>query len=262
MSESFAARRGVSPTAAAGDTLARRWDALAPYADHYGASGEGPLVVLFHGCGGVREHLEVYAEAAVAAGCEAVVVDSFAARGWSRAFGLAFVCTGLMLHGRERAGDVLASVWGLAEGRADRPVVLAGWSHGAWSIMDLMTMSLTDWGEAGLADPDPGVLDAVKGLFLAYPYGGVGALSRVRPWVRSAPVLAVVPSHDHVTSIDDARRLYDRPRAAGAAVDLWEVEATHAFDEGAGVFPMRFDAALRDESVTRYIDFIRGACDL
>jgi dienelactone hydrolase len=261
MSEVFD-RRGVSPTAAAGDTLSRRWDALAPYAEHFGVPGRGPLVLLFHGCGGVREHMAIYAAAAAGVGAEAVVVDSYAARGWSRAFGLGFVCTGLMLHGRERAGDVLASVWGLTQAFPNRPVVLAGWSHGSWSIMDLMTMPLVEWGEAGLADAYPGVLDDVKGMFLAYPYGGVGALSRGRPWLRTAPILAVAASDDHVTSIGDARRIYDAPRAAGCAVDLWEVDATHSFDEPHGVFPMRYDEALTDVCVARFTDFVRTVCNL
>lgn len=257
------AARASSPTAGAGDTMARRWAALSPYAERFGRAGQGPLVLLFHGCGGVREHLPVYAQAAADLGCEAVIVDSYAARGWSRAFGLAFVCTGLMLHGRERAGDVLAAMAGLAgEGRANRPVVLAGWSHGSWSIMDLMTMPLREWGEAGLADPDPSVLDSLKGLFLAYPYGGVGALSRVRPWVRSAPILAVTPIHDHITSLSDARRLYAASAAAGCEVENWELEATHSFDEPSNLFPMRFDPVLRDACVDRFVGFLRRSCGL
>lgn len=253
---------GLSPTAAAGDSLSRRWAALRPYAVRYGAPGRGPLVILFHGCGGVREHLVDYAQAAAGTGCEAVVVDSFAARAWSRAFGMAFVCSGLMLHGRERAGDVLASAWGLmAQGAPDRPLILAGWSHGAWSIMDLMTMPLREWGEAGLSDPSPEALRTLKGMFLAYPYGGVGALSRVKPWRRAAPILGVAPRGDHITALGDARRLYEAPLAAGCAVDLWEPDATHAFDEGSEVFPMRCDPALRDQSMERFAAFLAQALD-
>jgi len=254
------ADRGTSPTAAAGDSLARRWSALEPYATRYGERGQGPLVLMFHGCGGVRDHLPLYAQAAVAEGAEVVVIDSYAARGWSDTFGLAFVCTGLMLHGKERAGDVLAAAWGLTRGEgAKRPLILAGWSHGAWSIMDLMTMPLKDWGEAGIADPTPAPLAKLKALFLAYPYGGPGALSRVRTWVRAAPVLGVVATRDHITGIGDARRLFEAPRAAGADVQLWELDATHSFDEPTGVFPMRFDAAMRDESLTRFAALVRDA---
>src|SRR5690606_41285232 len=62
-----------------------------------------PTVLLFHGCGGLRAHLPRYAEAAKATGWRAVIVDSYAPRGWSRAFTLTAVCTGLALRGYERA---------------------------------------------------------------------------------------------------------------------------------------------------------------
>jgi len=244
------------------DTLAQRWAALEPSLIRYGAPGQGPLVVLFHGCGGVRDHLERYALAAAEAGCEAVVVDSFAARGWSHVFGLAFVCTGLMFQGRERAGDVLAAAWGLTDqGRSDRPLILAGWSHGGWAIMDLMTMPLVEPGDAGLADPSPDALRNLKGLFLAYPYGGVGALSRVRPWLRGAAIAAIAPQFDHVTNLGDARRLYAAPREKGCPVDLWEHAGTHSFDEFTGVFPMRFDEPLTRESLDRFAAFLAHAAD-
>jgi len=241
--------------------MAQRWEALKPHVVRLGVAGGGPLVILFHGCGGLRDHLPRYAVVAAARGAEVVIVDSYAARGWSRTFGLAFVCTGLVLKGKERAGDILASAWGLlAEGEPDRPLVLAGWSHGSWSIMDLMTMPLTAPGEAGLVDPDPAPLDNLKGAFLAYPYGGVGALSRVRPWVRATDLLAISPQRDHVTNLHDARRLYDRPRAAGCNVEAWEPAASHSFDEPASVFPMRHEEALTLESLARFDVFLDRVC--
>ena len=38
-----------------------------------------------------------------------VTVESFIARGWSDAFVRTFVCTGLLLRGGTRAGDVMAA---------------------------------------------------------------------------------------------------------------------------------------------------------
>ena len=134
-----------------------------------------PTVLLFHGCGGIRPQMAHYAEAAVRLGVRAVVVDSYAPRGWSRAFAMTAVCTGAMFWGRERAGDVLAAAWGAVQDLGADPnrLVLAGFSHGAWSIMDLMTMPLQRTGEAGLLDPSPQSLEGVRGLFLGYAYGGV-----------------------------------------------------------------------------------------
>jgi dienelactone hydrolase len=144
------------------------------------------VVLMFHGCGGLGVHLDHYAAAATALGARVAIVDSFAPRGWSNRFAKTFVCTGAAFRGAERAGDVLASAHGAAADLDADPgaLVLAGWSHGAWSIMDLMTMPLEQSGEAGLLDPSPAPLEGVKGLFLAYPYGGVTARSRTHDWVR------------------------------------------------------------------------------
>lgn len=220
-----------------------------------------PAVLLFHGCGGMRPHLQTYAEAAARQGCRAFVVDSFAPRRWPKSYTRFLVCTGARFWGRERAGDVLAAASGVAQ-RADvdaSRVALAGWSHGGWSIMDLMTMPLDAPREAGLADPSPAALSGVRGLFLAYPYGGFGALSRRRPWVRSARVLAVLPELDHVTSARDARTLFEAVRGACAELELWEVKgATHSFDEVTGIFPMRYDEALGRQAVERFESFLNA----
>ena len=128
------------------DTIARRWDMLAPHVEAYGPPDEEPrpAVILFHGCAGVRPHIDIYARAAARDGFRAFVVDSYAARGWAQAYATTLVCAGAMFWGRERAGDVLAASWGLGQlpGVDAGRIALAGWSHGAWSIMDLMTMPL------------------------------------------------------------------------------------------------------------------------
>ncbi len=218
-----------------------------------------PAVLLFHGCGGVRGHMAEYAQAAAAAGVRAFIIDSFAPRGWGFGFGVAFVCTGARFWGRERAGDVLAALWGLTR-RADvdpERLCLAGWSHGGWTIMDLMTMPLTQPGEAALADPNPGLLAGVRSLFLAYPYGGFGALSRRRRWLRSPEVLGVVPSWDHVTCRADVKSIYAPVRRGGGALELWEMQAgSHSFDEPAPHFPMRRHPEMAGESRRRFAAFL------
>jgi len=219
-----------------------------------------PAVLLFHGCGGMRPHLQAYADAARAEGVRAFLVDSFAARSWPKAYSRFLVCTGARFWGRERAGDVLAAAWGVAQrGDVDASrLVFAGWSHGGWSIMDLMTMPLAAPGEAGLADPSPAPLGGLRALFLAYPYGGFGALSRRRRWVRAPRVLAVLPDLDHVTSRRDARTLFEGVSSVCADLETWEVEsATHSFDEVTGVFPMRYDEALAAQSIERFRTFLR-----
>lgn len=236
---------------------------LEPHVRSYGPDNDEmlPAVILFHGCAGVRPHIELYAIKAAQIGYRAFVIDSYGARGWNQAWATTFVCTGAGFWGRDRAGDVLAAVQGIsrmANVDATR-LALAGWSHGSWSIMDLMTMPLTRPGEAGLADPDPACLDGVRSLFLAYPYGGVGALSRNRKWVRGPETLAIVCEKDHITNQADALRVMDAPRHCGTRMHLWIAPGTHAFDApGHEGFPspMRYDPTLASECVRRFESFI------
>ncbi len=243
------------------DSIAERWRKLEPHMETFGPkdSLKRPAVLLFHGCGGVRDHIRHYAEAAARKGYRAYVIDSFAARGWTRTFGLMFVCTGLQFQGAERAGDVLAAAWGVAqrpEVEADK-LVLAGWSHGSWAIMDLMTMPLVQFGDAGVSDPSPAPLGGVQGLFLAYPYGGFGALSRTRPWVRAPRTLAIIALHDHITAAGDADRIYEPAKKAGSDIEIWRVEGTHAFDEEhASLGVMRYDKALTEQAIEKFQGFL------
>jgi dienelactone hydrolase len=245
------------------DTLERRWRRLWPHVLQYGPAGDEPrpAVLLFHGCGGVRDHLQGYAAAAVRAGWRAYVIDSFQPRGWSRRFAASFTCIGLAFRGHARTGDVLASVWGVSQlpGVDRTRMALAGWSHGAWTIMDLMTLPLVKRGEAVLKDPDAHILDGVGKLFLAYPYLNVIARSRAHAWVRKPRVFAVVPRSDHLASVRTHMRGYAAAVAAGAEVTLWGVDGTHAFDEPALKVPahvMRHDPELAQSAMERFGAFL------
>ena len=245
------------------DTIERRWDMLAPHVQAFGPADEEPrpAVILFHGCAGVRPHIDTYARAAAQQGFRAFIVDSYEARGWSQAYATTFVCAGAMFWGRERAGDVLAATWGLSQdpGVDSARINLAGWSHGAWSIMDMMTMPLERPGEAALQDPTDEALAGVKSLFLAYPYGGPGALSRSRPWLRTPETYGVVAEKDHLTGQADALRVFDAARQAGAEAHLWIAPGTHAFDApGHEGFPspMRYDPELAEGCQDRFLAFL------
>lgn len=244
------------------DTLAERWAMLAPSVHRITPSGEGPFpcVLLFHGCGGRRPFLDRYMAAIAETGVVPMLIDSFAPRGWSRNRALAMVCTGLQLQGWRRAGDVLAAVWGVSQmpDIDNSRLALAGWSHGGWAIMDLMTMALRRPGEAGLADPDPDLLRSVKAVALAYPYCGPGALTQIRQWRRTPDVFAFVGEKDHVAHPVHCRRAFRQVEASGAAVQTWfPASATHAFDEdGAVVSPFRFDVSLSAEAEDRIARFL------
>ncbi|MDY6923013.1 MAG: dienelactone hydrolase family protein [Pseudomonadota bacterium] len=237
------------------DTLSQRWARLEPHVTETGPDDDRPrpAVLLFHGCGGLRGHLPKYAEVARAAGWRAFTVDSWAPRGWSRTFAMAAVCTGLLLRGHERAGDILAALHGVSQRRDvdGSKIALAGWSHGGWGIMEAMSADRSRPG-LGVADPGAVDLDGVVATYLAYPYVGIAAPNRMRPWRHCPKTLAVIARTDHLTTVRNAERVHAMVRDCGAEVETWVAEGTHSFDEPSSAPPMRYDPALTDEALRRF----------
>lgn len=241
-------------------TLSQRWSMLEPAVTLVGPDDDRPrpTVILFHGCGGLRGHLPRYAEAAKAAGWRAVIVDSYAPRGWSRQFAMATVCTGVLLHGSQRAGDILAALHGVSQ----RPevdgskIALAGWSHGGWGIMEAMSSERAP-GMLGLSDPAAVALNGVIGTWLAYPYVGIGAFNRMRPWRHCPRTLAVISRRDHLTTVRNAERIHQMVRDCGAEVETWIAEGSHSFDEPMAAGPMRFHPELAAEAERRFVALLK-----
>lgn len=238
------------------DTLNERWARLEPFAQIVGPTDDRPrpTVILFHGCGGLRGHLPLYAAAAVEAGWRAVIVDSYAPRGWSRQFAMATVCTGLVLRGWQRGGDVLAAIQGVSARRDvdASKIALAGWSHGGWGIMEAMSCDLAGPGAMGVRDAETADLSGVKATYLAYPYVGVAALNRMRPWRHCPRTLAVISQRDHLTTVRNARRVHEMIRSCGVEVETWVAPGTHSFDEPMTALPMRHDPELTQEAIRRF----------
>jgi len=238
------------------DTLCARWARLEPHVTVVGPQDDlpRPAALLFHGCGGLRGHLPRYAEVARARGWRAYIVDSYAPRGWSRQFAMATVCTGLLLRGWERAGDVLAAIDGVSR-RSDVDVstlLLGGWSHGGWGIMEALSADRDRPGALGLADAATVPLEGVQATFLAYPYVGVAALNRMRPWRHCPKTLAMIAARDHLTTVRNAERVLAMARQCGAEVETWVADGTHSFDEPMTAPPMRFDDALSRDALNRF----------
>jgi len=236
-------------------TLSQRWSMLEAVAQIVGPDDDRPrpTALLFHGCGGLRGHLPMYAQAAKAAGWRAVIVDSYAPRGWSRSFAMATVCTGLLLRGHERAGDILATIHGVSQ-RPDvdaSKLAVAGWSHGGWGIMEAMSADRSGPG-LGLANPGTVSLEGVLAAYLAYPYVGIAALNRLRPWRHCPRTLAVISARDHLTTVRNAERVHAMVRNCGTEIETWIADGTHSFDEPMAAPPMRYDASLTDEAIRRF----------
>lgn len=224
--------------------------------------GPFPVAVLMHGCGGNKGLQDLYAAVAVEAGWAALVLDSYAPRGISRAAAYATVCTGLRLQGRERAGDLYAALaWLRAQPWVDPDrFVAAGWSHGAWSIMDALA-SGPDAGRFSKIEglgPDP--LAGLVGAFLLYPWAGVGSLTGRRGWARPVRARMILGGRDSVSGVYLPRRAAEAARASGADIDVTVFpEATHAFDEEHGADPrFRFSPERFAEAKGMFGGFLKG----
>jgi len=249
------------------DTMAQRYTLLEPDITVYGPQDDTvrPAVVLFHGCGGMRPHVHFYARAVALTGVRAYVVDSFKPRGWDRNFAVSLICTGAVLQGYERAGDVLSVLYGLQQsGRVDMDrVILSGFSHGGWSIMDLMTSPLNRAGNVKIADPDPALVDRLRGLYLVYPYINFPARTNTAKWLHRPKTFAVLANKDHLTPIKHARKIFGKLKAQGVDVTTLALDATHAFDEedNAGLI-MQYAPDVMQTSLEALLTFAAEQFDL
>ena len=230
--------------------------------------GEGPFpaVLLFHGCGGVRRIMRDYAEAAVKSGVAAVIVDSLTPRGIDYEAALAQVCTGRILWARERAADLHAALSILrADPQQDSErIVLAGWSHGGWTLMDAFALNAAGQAPDGLDEAPDAAFDGVAGVFLVYPYLSGPALSRRRTFLPPAPIEAVLVEQDAMASDADAAEVFARLKETGAAI-TWSTlgGVTHGFDEPDHhtQSKLRYDAMATDRVRSEFVGFLRRSLD-
>ncbi len=223
------------------ENLQTRADRLAPFAQYSAPAGGGraPLVILASGCGGVvgpdgpNRVMNNYAEAAARAGAYAVIVDSFQPRGIGREAAIRSVCTALRLRGDERAGDIVAGEelarrhWG----NRFTGVILAGWSHGGWSVMELLSDGPAARRIGSLRLSETHASQHPDAVVLYYPYCGL--LNGAKGWAFKGPLLLVTAQLD--TSIGPAgkcRSIVVKAMGDGSGVRSVDVPGmTHAFDE-------------------------------
>jgi dienelactone hydrolase len=209
---------------------------LAKHATVLLPKGEGPfpVVLQFHGCGGIVSMQTRYAEVARNCGFAAVIVDSLAPRRIGRREAQLTVCTLLRLRGAERAMDVLAMIHWLKSQAWAAPgrVVCAGWSHGGWSIMEAMADTRGPPARAEL-------LKSVETVVAVYPYAGPPARTLGRGWGVNRPtVYALIGGRDAVVGSKPALRTLERLAADGLDVrTLVMPDATHCFDDDEAADP-------------------------
>ena len=220
--------------------------------------GDGPVptALLLHGCGGQQPLQRRYAQAIVAAGGAAVLVDSFAHRGIGRVSAHLTVCTGLRLRGTTRARDLFEGIqWVRRQPWCDPHRLSAiGWSHGAWTIMDALAM-------AGRQDTLRPIAAQLKAVGLIYPYCGPPALTQAQGWGGLVPqVTAIIGGRDSVVGARAPRKAFDRLQYDQIPVDLHLFEdATHAFDDDDASDPRtRYRPDLTARAMRLMVDLVLG----
>lgn len=197
------------------------------------ATGPVPAVLFFHGCGGERPMHTAYAAAIAEAGFGALIVDSFEPRGIGRFGAMTQVCSATRLMGQERAADVFAALEIAREtdGIDAERLILAGWSHGGWTLLDAMSFVSEGERPPALIDGDVS-FDGVLGIVPIYPYCGFPARASGRIGPGLPPVEMVLAERDMVAPHADCERLARQAIEAGAEMDyaVWD-GVTHAFDD-------------------------------
>jgi dienelactone hydrolase len=246
------------------DAFTRHRALIEPHLQTRYPPGDGPfpVVLLFHGCGGVRQIMDDYADAAVKAGVAAMIVDSHTPRGIGYEAALAQICTGRILWGRERAGDVHAALAVVRDDPRldDKRIVLAGWSHGGWTLMDAFTLQTHDQTPDGLDSVPQPAFNGVKGVFLVYPYVSGPALARRKSMTPPAPVEAILVADDGMASDLEASASFARMKEAGSPI-TWSTlgGVTHGFDEPDHhpTSKLRYDGAATEQTRGAFVDFLK-----
>ncbi len=217
-------------------SFAERLELLQPNIIVRTPEGPGPFPVVFqmHGCAGARlEFQHMWADIAVRNGYMAVIIDSLRPRNVSRPQALETVCTGKQLIGQERAGDLLVVIDTILKRPDVNPeqLVLTGWSHGAWTAMDFLTMDLKDQRPAGLPAYNK-ARPKIAGAVLFYPYCGIGTRTRINDWVEQPKTLALIAGADTIVDHRQCLSAFDKLEKAGISIDRTIYPDTeHAFDD-------------------------------
>lgn len=246
-------------------SLAKQEALIAPYIEVFTpSSGEAPFpaVLQFHGCTGYQpDTAKRWADIATEEGYIVIAVDSNGPRHINYKKSLSSVCGGKALLGQERAGDVAAAV-AIATDREDvdaAHIVLAGWSHGGWTVMDYLALSAADIAPSSLKERPPAFDPA--GIALFYPYCGPGSWSRIEPWRTRARGIAFIAGNDRIVDGPECKAQIEKIASEGVDIELaYYPNAGHGFDnpgpDGKKAVYLKSKKAAAD-AAARYRAFLR-----
>jgi len=217
-------------------TLAAQAQLIRPYTHVFkpkSGSPPYPAVIQFHGCAGYRDdNMKRWAAVANEEGFIVLAVDSNGARGVNYKASLSTVCNGKSLIGQERAGDVAAALE-IARARKDvdpSRIIVSGWSHGAWSIMDFIALASSGRNPASIKGDAASIRPIGAALF--YPYCGPGSWSRLEPWDGHERAIAFIAGKDTIVNGPECKARFENIAAAGTRVEItYYPDAEHGFDD-------------------------------
>ena len=194
-----------------------------------------PTVIMFHACGGPYPYLDSWQKFFSDNGIASIQVDSTGPRGMTRRTAIRTVCSGVDLQGQERAGDVYSILTNLDQySWIDKEnLFVAGWSHGAYTLMDFMTMN-DNLIPSNILDFDQQFIPKIKGKITFYPHCGILNLSQKYPWRTKTPSIVFLADQDGfglATQPTDCIDLFDSMNKEEKYIDYYLMEnSTHVFD--------------------------------
>jgi dienelactone hydrolase len=194
-----------------------------------------PTVIMFHACGGPYPYLDSWQKFFSDSGIASIQVDSTGPRGMNRRTAIRTVCSGFDLQGQERAGDVYSVLANLDQFSwiDNDNLFIAGWSHGAYTLMDFMTMN-DDLVPSNILDFNQNAIPRIKGKITFYPHCGILNLSQKYKWRTRTPSLVFLADQDGfglATQPSHCIELFQSMNKNEKYIDYYLMEnSTHVFD--------------------------------
>jgi dienelactone hydrolase len=229
--------------------------------------GEGPFptALLFSGCDGPKDNLGVLAHALAEQGWASIIVDSHGPRSYDKYETWRLICSGQLLTGAERAGDVAVAIddaRGMDFVDAGR-IALIGASHGGWAVLDFLALAsqgrvppiLEAWPESFRDDG----LAGIESIVALYPYCGSLSIAARDGWTLDLPTLFLLVEGDGIADETDCLRLVEREQDRGIDVEIGTFRGvTHGFDQAdkSALSPLEFSPAARAAALREITAFI------
>ena len=223
-------------------------------------------IIMFHPCGGPLPYLDSWQKFFLKSGIASIQVNSYGPRDIPREVAVRGVCSGYDFQGQERAGDIYSVLSHLKNYNWIDPknLFVAGWSHGAYSLMDFMTMDEDNLSPTNLIDFELSNIPSLKGMILFYPHCGIMNLSQHHNWIEKIPTtvfLAELDGFGLVTKPEDCIELFDKMNKEKKYIDYYVMEnATHIFDSEYYVRrAFKYNKKATDFSKNKIIDFVKSS---